>query len=148
MIKEKIVTKEIIEVTDIFCDICARSCKGELNFEYMKLEAHWGYDSNHDGEVWEAQVCERCVIEQLSLVVNFKKEGRIAQEIDLMNEMFREEQVLPCVSYKETDPWDASPLTVIEPSKKEQEIIPKYKFIIEKTELIVDPMVEMPKDWK
>ena len=98
MIKKEIVTKESEEITDIFCDICARSCKssdydmGYHGFEYMSLKANWGYGSNHDQEKWEAQVCERCVVEQLSLVVNFHKTGGVAAELDLLADIFKEEE--------------------------------------------------------
>lgn len=67
-------------VEDIICDCCGKSCKvqefdidNELNkcfgekarsFEYMKMEAAWGYDSKKDMEKWTAYICETCVDEK------------------------------------------------------------------------------------
>jgi len=85
--------KETIEttaevITDIICDSCGESCKidefvidNELNpdhgktlysFEYMKLEAGWGYHTKKDLEHWTAQICEKCVDEKLSFI-NFSQ---------------------------------------------------------------------------
>jgi alanine dehydrogenase len=86
-------------ITDVLCDSCGRSCKvyesttdnpkriddGEkfYSFEYLKLEANWGYDSNKDLERWTAQICENCVDEKLSFI-KFKKTnltfGTVIQE--------------------------------------------------------------------
>jgi hypothetical protein len=75
--------------TDIICDCCGKSCKkaeitvdNELNidhgeksvaFEYMKLQAFWGFYSNKDEEKWTAHLCEDCVDKMLSFV-KFQKE--------------------------------------------------------------------------
>ena len=125
MIKKEIVTKESEEITDIFCDICARSCKssdydmGYHGFEYMSLKANWGYGSNHDGEVWEAQVCERCVVEQLSLVVNFHRDGPAIYE-------YSEEEKQKLIAQQKL----------------------KYGFILEGMECVVDPSIVMPESFK
>lgn len=73
------INKEI--VTDILCDCCGESCMTQefkidgntaRSFEYMRLSADWGYDSNKDLEKWEAFLCEKCVDEKL-LFIKFKK---------------------------------------------------------------------------
>lgn len=87
VIKEKINLPQSI-ITDILCDCCGKSCKvlegniqNELReddghpfyvFEYLKLEAYWGYHSKKDGDHWEAHLCESCVDEKLSFI-NFDK---------------------------------------------------------------------------
>jgi hypothetical protein len=43
------------------------------DFEGMELTAVWGYSSKKDGEYWEACVCENCVDEHLSKLINFVK---------------------------------------------------------------------------
>lgn len=65
-------------ITDIICDCCGKSCKVDngdqhSNFEFMKLESHWGFHSGKDTQKWTAQICEKCVDEKLSFI-NFKKE--------------------------------------------------------------------------
>lgn len=78
----KEITTEVI--TDIICDSCGESCKvdkylidndkhpdngqNHCSFEYMKLEARWGYHSNKDLESWTAHVCEKCVDGKLSFI--------------------------------------------------------------------------------
>lgn len=75
-------------VTDVLCDICGQSCKVDegvvdnpvrddhgqtyYDFEYMKLQANWGYHSPKDCEEWTAQVCFKCVEEKLAPMVKFK----------------------------------------------------------------------------
>jgi hypothetical protein len=76
-------------VTDIICDCCGKSCKvdefkidnelrpdnGETHydFEFMSLQAHWGYNSNKDTESWTAHICEKCVDEKFGFI-KFKKD--------------------------------------------------------------------------
>lgn len=84
MIKTKTIQKVVHEEEweDVLCDICGESCgiknldsegKVYLRFEYMKLEAYWGYDSCKDFEKWEAQVCEACVDTHLVPKITFSK---------------------------------------------------------------------------
>jgi hypothetical protein len=83
MIKKKLYQEEILEAT---CDICGEDCMKPLyrnadgdrddhdiqkSFEGMTLNAIWGYPTDHDGEIWEACVCEKCVIEKLKPIINF-----------------------------------------------------------------------------
>lgn len=76
-------------ITDIICDSCGKSCKvdeyiirndaridnGEKDriFEYMELKAVWGYNTKKDMETWAAHICENCVDEKLSTIINFNK---------------------------------------------------------------------------
>jgi len=78
---QKIRTKVI---TDITCDCCGASCKvdeteitneiridhGEMSrsFEFMKLEASWGYHSKKDMVRWTAHICEKCVDEKFGFI--------------------------------------------------------------------------------
>ena len=83
MIKEIQPTKQILEAT---CDICGADCMIPIyeksdgdrdehdiikNFEGMILNADWGYNSNKDGEVWKACVCEKCVDKHLKPLIEF-----------------------------------------------------------------------------
>ena len=76
-------TKEVDVLTDVICDCCGNSCKFFMfsddevaTYEYMSLEAAWGYGSNKDGEKMTAQVCEKCVDEKFSFL-KFKKTNYI-----------------------------------------------------------------------
>lgn len=76
---------------DVICDCCGQSCMKDegiidnevrpdhglphRTFEFMNLETHWGYHSNRDCEKWSAQVCEKCTVEILATLINFKKEN-------------------------------------------------------------------------
>jgi hypothetical protein len=80
MIKTKKVKKSVIVTTDVTCDSCGKSCKVYLdrkktsfNFEFMTLDAHWGYGSGKDMERQQAQVCEKCVDKKLSPIIKFRK---------------------------------------------------------------------------
>jgi hypothetical protein len=87
---KEIQNKKVEIITDIICDSCGQSCKvrediidndlrldhvqPSYSFEFMDLEAHWGYDSGKDCESWSAQICEKCVDEKLSFIKFKKKE--------------------------------------------------------------------------
>lgn len=73
MIKKEIINQPKEVVTDVICDCCGKSCNTEYGPEYMKLEASWGFMSNHDLENWSAQICEECVIKQLQPLIEFHK---------------------------------------------------------------------------
>lgn len=62
MIKHKYESKLIKTVDDVLCDICEKSCRTNWgSFEYMIMEAHWGYGSGCDGAYMLAHICEDCV---------------------------------------------------------------------------------------
>lgn len=60
--------REIEVIADIICDSCGNSCKTEVDYEYMTLEANWGYGTKKDMERWNAQICEKCVDEKFSFI--------------------------------------------------------------------------------
>jgi hypothetical protein len=64
--------REIEVITDIICDSCGKSCKTDVDYEYMTLEANWGYGTENDLEKWSAHIYEDCVDEKLSFI-KFKK---------------------------------------------------------------------------
>lgn len=43
-------------ITDVYCDVCGVSTR----LEFATLSAHWGYASEHDGEKYKIQLCEKC----------------------------------------------------------------------------------------
>ena len=82
---------KIAKIIEATCDICGADCMKDLflpmksdgdrdkhdiekEFEGMELKATWGYSSGKDGERWQAVVCEKCVNEHLSTLINFVKE--------------------------------------------------------------------------
>lgn len=48
--------KQVEVVTDVLCDVCNQLTQ----LEFGTLSANWGYDSKHDGEIYELQLCEKC----------------------------------------------------------------------------------------
>jgi hypothetical protein len=78
--KKNVKTDVLIE---IICDHCGRSCEVEFgsgNYEFMKLDASWGYGSKKDFEKWSAHLCEKCVDELFNNPKN-KKSIRIKFEV-------------------------------------------------------------------
>ena|ERR1035437_9885395 len=87
---KEIQNKKAEVVVDVICDCCGNSCKkdegvidnkssednGEkwYSFNYMTLQAYWGYGSNKDMEKWSAQICENCADTKFPFI-KFKKEG-------------------------------------------------------------------------
>ncbi len=69
----KPVRKTREETVDITCDICGKSCFKGINYEYLEMETHWGFESNKDLEKWSAQICEKCVDKHLISLITFKK---------------------------------------------------------------------------
>jgi hypothetical protein len=69
----KIQTEEVDKIVDILCDICGESCwdSAKVNFEFLKLDSHWGFWSNKDLEHWSAQICEKCVDKHLKSLIKF-----------------------------------------------------------------------------
>jgi len=75
----KNVKKKVVEVVDIKCDICKKSCKDKVtgNLEFMKLSVNWGFGSKYDLESWEAHICEKCVDTKLVPIINFNKKKEL-----------------------------------------------------------------------
>lgn len=63
-------TKKVVDVvSDVRCDVCGASCLSGGdggNLEFGTLSAKWGYGSQHDGEVYEVHLCERCFFPALA----------------------------------------------------------------------------------
>lgn len=62
-------TKQVVEVT---CDSCGSVCVKGLCApigEFAEFNAHWGYDSKHDGQKYNLHICENCFFD---LIKNFK----------------------------------------------------------------------------
>jgi hypothetical protein len=79
MIEYKPVEKTELDISNVLCDCCGKSCyDGNINFEYMTMQSSWGYYSNKDLETWTAQICEKCVDEKFGFI-NFQKQGLIRQ---------------------------------------------------------------------
>jgi hypothetical protein len=71
--KTEITSREVLD--DVTCDSCGKSCKTiHGSFEYMTLDAIWGYGTKKDMEKWEAQICEQCVDEKMKFIVFEKTE--------------------------------------------------------------------------
>lgn len=66
---------EVDAVTDVRCDVCLTSTQTvNGGLEFATLQAHWGYGSQHDGERYEAHLCEDCFFRTLAY---FKQERRV-----------------------------------------------------------------------
>lgn len=67
---EVIESKPVSVIKDIVCDCCGGTCRDsiDMNYEFLKMEAKWGYGSEHDQEKWVAYVCESCVEAKLDFI--------------------------------------------------------------------------------
>ena len=73
MIKTKIVSEMVTRTVDVICDSCGKTCVGKLgDAEFMEMGVHWGFASKKDLELWEAQICEKCVDEKFGFI-KFRK---------------------------------------------------------------------------
>jgi uncharacterized cysteine cluster protein YcgN (CxxCxxCC family) len=77
-------TEEVLD--EVICDVCGLSCMvhfnknepdGPKDFVGIHIQQPWGYLSNKDLEIWEADICEKCVDDWLSHMVKFKKSNFI-----------------------------------------------------------------------
>jgi len=61
MLKLESQTVTSMQLTDVVCDNCGKSCKTrDGNFEYGELNGDWGYGSRWDGEQHAAHLCQDC----------------------------------------------------------------------------------------
>lgn len=52
---------------DVICDVCKCSTRiPGFGLQYGRLEAQWGYGSQHDGENYRVHLCEPCFFRVLS----------------------------------------------------------------------------------
>ena len=100
MFKKVTKYKKVDSIDDVICDICGNSCDmgpifidkkesrkmkvchitntpyikrdQDKNFEYLTMNAKWGYNSVYDLEEWNAHICQNCVQEHLLKFVKFK----------------------------------------------------------------------------
>lgn len=77
------IEKEEVVISDAYCDKCGKSCRRVTNglpiFEYLKLEADWGYASNKDMESWRAILCEDCA-DEIAKLIKFQITQRFFDE--------------------------------------------------------------------
>lgn len=61
-ISKRTILTHIEVVEDITCDRCEKSTKDEfnMNYEFARIAATWGYGSKKDGEKHEIFLCEKC----------------------------------------------------------------------------------------
>ena len=68
-------SRPIVEriTVDVLCDHCGSSCQrgdvGASAVELAEFTASWGYCSNHDAQVWHADLCHSCA-EMIRDVIN------------------------------------------------------------------------------
>jgi len=56
---------EVVE--DVICDVCRSGTRiPDYGLQYGRLEAQWGYGSQHDGEHYRVHLCEPCFFRVLS----------------------------------------------------------------------------------
>src|SRR3546814_10608037 len=54
-------------VEDVICDVCQSGTRVPgYGLQHGKLEAQWGYGSQHDGEHYRVHLCEPCFFRVLS----------------------------------------------------------------------------------
>ncbi len=62
-----------IRVIKVTCDRCGKPCEqGDCSplGEFAVLKAHWGYDSKHDMQSYELDICEPCFFDLIKDFVN------------------------------------------------------------------------------
>ncbi len=79
----KTVSVEEERVSDIICDICQKSCAtstpvdGDASFDCLEINGSFGYSSKHDGEIWDAHICQDCTDNFLEKIICFRKSSYI-----------------------------------------------------------------------
>ena len=63
----------VSKLSYVTCDVCGQKC---VNFEYMLLDASWGYESKYDCQHWKAHICEKCVDSKLRFVKFIKTQAK------------------------------------------------------------------------
>ncbi|MEG9625442.1 hypothetical protein SAMN05216185_101230 [Pseudomonas guariconensis] len=72
---------EIDAVTDVLCDVCGVSARlVDGNFQYGRLEAHWGYGASHDGSRYEVHLCESCFFATLAYLKQERRTSNLFGE--------------------------------------------------------------------
>lgn len=69
---------EVDAITDVTCDVCGCSTQMAADsYQYGTLQAHWGFESGHDGQRFEVHLCEHCFFQTLAYI----KQERRAQQL-------------------------------------------------------------------
>ena len=81
------VTKTTDEVKEITCDRCGkRSVKNIVPVgmdPYIDtISVYWGYGSKYDGELWEFDLCEKCIEETLGVIKHSTYNNEIDPDCD------------------------------------------------------------------
>jgi hypothetical protein len=77
----EIVQKQRIEIVDVKCDICDKSCKRDGCYDYDRVDIYhtWGYGSKKDGTTINCDICEDCWDKVENFIVNELK-GNVRKE--------------------------------------------------------------------
>jgi hypothetical protein len=66
--------EEIRKAIDkIYCDCCGENCSKDIDHEYAKLSATWGYGCKDDGMEYDIDLCEDCFAEVLHFIKDKKR---------------------------------------------------------------------------
>ena len=76
-------TEQVVD--EVICDVCGETCMKQYEigasavkqFVGIHIQQPWGYLSNKDLELWEADICEKCVDDWLTHLVKFQKSSYI-----------------------------------------------------------------------
>ena len=61
-VRMEIKSQALVDVVeDVICDVCRSGARiPGYGLQYGKLEAQWGYGSQHDGKHYRVHLCEPC----------------------------------------------------------------------------------------
>jgi hypothetical protein len=67
-VRMEIKSQALVDVVeDVICDVCRSGTRTPgYGPQYGKLEAQWGYGSQHDGQHYRVRLCEPCFFRVLS----------------------------------------------------------------------------------
>jgi hypothetical protein len=81
---------EVETVTDVVCDVCRCSTRRDAEgHQFGTLRAQWGYGSAHDGERYEAHLCEECFFKTLAYLKQERRTQHLFDEeaLDLSDDL-------------------------------------------------------------
>lgn len=79
--EDKIVKQKVL--VNVSCDICTTN----IHKEYLTIKHCFGYESNKDGEKWEAHICEDCIDKYLNNLILFQKTPYLFNNDDLIKSL-------------------------------------------------------------
>lgn len=60
--QESVITKQV--ETSCYCNKCSKlSKRSEMDSSHKNINLEFGYESKHDSEIWNFDLCEECLIE-------------------------------------------------------------------------------------